>query len=141
MNQWIKAASLGCLTGMRSSAGLRSAGHAYGYEHLNPWFSRMILAEAMMDKMPFMPSRATPIPLIGRGAVGALAGSGVVIGRGRARERLMFGAVGAASAVLAAIVFAGLRSKIARKSRIASTLIGVAEDAVVITASRRIRAA
>lgn len=142
MNKWIKAASLGGLTGIRSVSGLRAAGNAYGYGRFNAWFGRMLFAESVMDKLPFMPSRSNPLLLVGRGTFGGLAGSGVARGKLRVTpERLLLGVVGAVSAIGASIACARMRNRLVKRSRVASTAMALGEDAVVLITSRKRRLA
>lgn len=142
MNKWARAASMGAVTGIRSAAGLRIAADSYSLGRFRPWVSRMLWAEAAMDKMPFMPARTQAVSLVGRGLLGGLAGASID-GREseRAKDRLLLGAVGAASAVAATFAACRLRQSLGRRSRIAGAAMGVAEDVVVAAVTRRVETA
>jgi uncharacterized membrane protein len=118
--------ALGAITGMRSLSGPT----ALAFRHGGSW--RSILAalaagELVMDKTSVVGNRTDTVPLLGRAAMGALAGG--VIARDE-RSSLVAGAVvGAAAAVLMAHLAFRLRK------RLPDTVAGgLVEDAVVLAA-------
>jgi uncharacterized membrane protein len=137
MNDWIKAASLGMITGVRSTAGLRAVGRHYLLDRYQPWLGRLAWAESAFDKLPWIPSRTQAVSLVGRGVLGAAAGANVRPGADRAQRALLI-AVGAASAIAATYAFCGVRRAVGKRGRIAGTVAGFAEDALVEAVRRRV---
>lgn len=142
------SSGIGVVTGMRSMSGL-----AFVSRHLtnhvavesrsavlsllgSKSFSRLITAmaagEMAADKLPVIPSRTEPAPLIGRAALGAL--SGFAIAEHRASSRVAGALVGAVSAVAASFVFSRIRIEVASRTSIPDWIVAGLEDAIVLRA-------
>ncbi len=152
MTHWIgSAAGLGAVTGMRSMTGLamlsrdladrrRLPRHATG---LQEWLARdmvaitlsaLALGEITADKLPGMPNRVDPGPLVGRALIGGLLGA-LVADRG---QRPLGALVGAAAAFAATWTAWFVRREVQRFTGIPDAALAVAEDAMAITAARGI---
>ena len=123
----LRAAGLGAVTGLRSMTGLAATSRELAdrwwlgrrASRLEQWLADDTVAagltilaagELIADKMPGVPDRVTPGPLLGRGAIGAVLG-GIAAGP----ERRGLGAlVGAAAALLSSYVGWLLRGEIGR---------------------------
>ncbi|MCA1733565.1 MAG: DUF4126 family protein [Acidobacteria bacterium] len=92
-------------------------------------------AEMLADKLPFVPNRIRLLPLAGRAAGGAVAGWAL----GRRDSRVVLASVGAATAIATAFVTFYLRTTIVKRSRIPDTLLGLAEDAVVLAIANEVK--
>ena len=92
-------------------------------------------AEMLLDKLPFAPNRIRILPLAARAAAGAVAGWSL----GRRDSRIVLASVGAATAVVTAVTVFYLRTTIANRSRIPDTLLGLAEDAVVLALANEVK--
>ena len=136
MNKWIKAANLGAMTGLRSTAGLRAAGRHYELGAYRSWFDRMLWVESACDKLPWMPARTQSVSLVGRGVLGGVAGSGVDRQGGR-KERAYLGALAAVSALATTYAASRLRRRIARSGWWMNGVAGLLEDVIVAAVSRR----
>jgi uncharacterized membrane protein len=127
-----KAAIIGGITGIRSTAGLR---HVFDQNKAVKAFAWM---ETLADKMPFIPARTQAPSLLARAGFGGYAASSFATEK---RQRMTYAVIGAASAVLCAFVATKIRTKLGEKNRVASTMIGFAEDGIVAWAGREISAA
>lgn len=143
------AAVLGTLTGMRSMSGptLLAAravvtGAQPGAGRAERWLARpgtalalgaLGVAELVADKTPWIPPRVAPASLAGRIASGALCG-GLLARRWRQRE-LAAAVVGGLAALGSTFVAYRVRKRASERSGIATALLGVVEDALVITAA------
>jgi uncharacterized membrane protein len=86
-------------------------------------------AEAVADKLPFMPSRTRPVPLIGRAISGGFTGAAICSSK---KRPVWIGAViGAAAAVGAAYGAYELRRRAVKKLNAPDAVLALAEDAVV----------
>lgn len=92
------------------------------------------LLELAGDKMPGMPHRISPLPLLGRTLSGGVAG--FVIGSQRLRSRPLFAAIGAGTALLSALGSYGLRMAAIRKLNVSSNISGVVEDGLAMLGAR-----
>ena len=93
----------------------------------------MALGEVVLDKLPGMPARTEPAPLLGRALFGGLLGATVadLLGTARALPALIGAGAAVAGAELAYRVRAGLG-----RTGIPDFALGVVEDAVVLAAGR-----
>jgi uncharacterized membrane protein len=141
------ATMLGAISGMRSMSGtaivsqLAKAGSVAlgnsGAEILgNPITARTLtvlaVAEAVADKLPFIPKRTSPIPLIARAVTGAVAGASVSLSR--KRSLLVGGLLGAVGAIGASYLAYELRRRATEDLHVPNVVAGLAEDALVATA-------
>ena len=86
--------------------------------------------ELVGDKLPFTPSRTTPVPLIARAASGAMSGAAVCAAH---KEDWVPGAiVGAAAAIAAAFAGYLIRRSLTRNGETPDLLVALAEDAIAI---------
>jgi uncharacterized membrane protein/uncharacterized protein (UPF0548 family) len=143
---------LGATTGVRSFAGLATvttarghAGAAAGESRLERWLAEPAVGgavelaaagEMVADKLPGIPPRTEPLPLLGRVAFGALVGA--LVGRRRQRGALVPALVGGAAAAAAAVGATRLRQALARRG-VPDLPVGLAEDALVLLARRALR--
>lgn len=144
-----KAASLGALSGMRSIPALAVVSDAAedhkdaGLNHIArdilaaprvaALLKAMAVGEMMMDKMPFIPARTKLVPLMGRAVMGAAVGAAVM-----PRASWLGGGIGALSAVGAAHLAYMTRKALHEKYEIPDGLLGVVEDAAVVSAAHLI---
>ncbi len=90
----------------------------------------LAVGELIADKLPFIPSRISTGPLIGRAITGGL--SGAAIANSRRRSPLLGAMLGAAAALGAAYAAYQLRKKITTDWHIPDTLVALAEDAIAV---------
>lgn len=93
--------------------------------------------EMLGDKLPFIPDRTDPLPLIGRALSGALVGAAVAADEHR--EMWLPALVGVAAAVAATFAAHWIRGAVDR--RLPDTVVGLAEDGIVMAAGTRLAAA
>lgn len=144
------AAGLGFVSGLRSMQGLawvsrdlssrrvpRRAGR------LERWLARDDVAllltagavgELAVDKLPGIPDRIAPPPLLGRAAAGGVVGA-VAAGRGQEAVGATLGAVAAVAGT-----FAGwfVRREAGRRTGLPDAVLALVEDAVAIASAREL---
>lgn len=126
MNTYVRSALLGATTGIRSTAGPFVA--RYGESKRLPIGSAMALGgEMVADKLPFVPSRATPGGLAPR-----VGGAIYAVRAGVRKPNAAAYAIAAASAIGTAFVFANLRKFVKDNTEIPDYAVGLAEDALVL---------
>jgi uncharacterized membrane protein len=132
MNAILVAGALGAVSGSRSmlAPALVARAHAASPAPILAWLAG---GEMIADKMPFIPSRTDPLPLVGRIVSGALAGASACGGR----RRVPCALAGAAGAVVATFALVRLR-QFASARRIPNVLAGAIEDALAIWAGTRL---
>jgi uncharacterized membrane protein len=92
--------------------------------------SVLALGELVADKLPGVPNRNAPLPLLGRAVSGALVGATVgAVARG---GRAMNGAIGAIAAVLAAEATYRARRQVGERTGLPNAVLGVLEDVAVL---------
>ena len=149
------AAGMGLLTGMRSFTPLAlvarelASDDATGWwrsrraSRLEEWLSEPVVARALQvlavgeligDKLPGIPDRVTPGPLAGRATLGAVVGA-VVAGED---QRVAGAIVGTVAAVAGAFIGWWARREAGRVTFLPDPALALAEDAVVVSASREI---
>lgn len=153
------AVGLGAVTGLRSMTGaallareLASRGGIDGWRarlgsrhrpRLEQWLAEpavartlgvMAVGELLADKMPGVPDRVSPAPLLGRAVIGGLLGSIVVPHDRRAAGAL----AGAAGALAGAVAGWWLRREAARATDLPDVALAVAEDTVAVAAAREL---
>lgn len=148
----LKAIGMGVIAGMRSmSAPALVSNHiarnrpeeisetpfkALGYPKTAHLLKGLALGEMIADKLPVVPARISPAPLAFRIVSGAVCGGAVCAAEG---ERADIGAIaGGLAAIAGAYGFYHLRRSIGEESKAPDPLLGLAEDAIVITAGLRI---
>lgn len=139
------AAGTGALTGIRSmsavavvSLRLRGQKEDFRYgparwlasEQAPGLLSMAAAGELAGDKLPFVPARTRPAPLLGRAAFGALCGAAIAQMRGTSPASAA--ATGALAAVASATVVTGLRRFVTHRLHVPDFLIGLTEDYVVL---------
>jgi uncharacterized membrane protein len=146
----IRSALLGAATGLRSTIAPAMLSRA----HTVPPAVRTVLhaaaaGELVADKLPGMPSRLEPGPLVARFVIGALAG-GVLAGRDRAAavdgavppSAVLVGAVlrgavlGAAGALAGAFAGYHARRALTHGAGLPDLPVAVIEDTIAIAAAR-----
>ena len=145
-NLLLRAAGLGAVAGLRSMAapaalsrtaqrgdleGLRDTPLALlGSRKVSTLLSLFEVGELIGDKLPVMPSRTLPPPLIGRGASGALVGAALFAA---ARRRGATGGVlGAVSALAGAYAGELLRTLGAQRLGVPDLPLALVEDAIAL---------
>jgi uncharacterized membrane protein len=130
---------LGAVTGLRSQLGVASV-VARAHPGLpsilrRPWVRRLLLVaaagELVVDKLPGTPSRLAPRGIIPRLVLGALAAG--LSARTRQEPWLPAGAIGAASAAVAARLGHDARARLDRHAPDLAVALG--EDALAIAAA------
>jgi uncharacterized membrane protein len=94
------------------------------------------IGELIVDKLPIVPSRTSPPPLLGRAASGALVGA-AVFASGR-RQTVMGGALGVVSAMAAAYAGERLRMQIIQRLGVPNIIAGLLEDGIVLFGGPRL---
>lgn len=136
----------GAVTGMRSMSGLafmsrhlsentgRGARSAtlslLGSRAVSHVITAMAAGEMAADKLPTIPSRTEPAPLIGRAVLGAL--TGFTVAEYRAGNKAAGAILGALSAVATSFLFARIRKEMAERTSIPDWIVAGMEDALVL---------
>jgi uncharacterized membrane protein len=148
----LKAIGMGVIAGMRSmSAPALVSNHiagnspegisetpfkVLGYPKTAYLLKGLALGEMIADKLPVVPARISPGPLAFRIISGAVCGGAVCAAEG---ERADIGAIaGGVAAIAGAYGFYHLRRSVGRESKAPDPLLGLAEDAMVITGGLKI---
>ena len=146
-NTYIKAISMGFIAGMRSMSApafvSNYLAHQNSEELANSSFSLMgsarvakvlkiaAVGEMIADKLPFIPARISPGPLIARIFSGALCGASICTAEGKRADVGAF--FGGLSAVGAAYAFYHLRREIGETKILPDAALGLGEDALVVS--------
>lgn len=134
----VVAVELGLLAALRSLAPLATLAGGFGgpaplpaLPHpprgLSLALSGLALAEAVADKSALLPSRARPLPVLGRTAVALLCGGAPFSGRARGEAALLAGGCAAVGSVLIARV-----RRLLARGRWSNLAAGLAEDALAL---------
>jgi uncharacterized membrane protein len=95
-----------------------------------------IVGEGVVDKLPFVPDRIRPAPLLGRIVLGALSGAVV---SAAARGSVPLGAVlGAGGAFLGSHAGYRFRGLVTQRLKVPALAAGLAEDALALGLGRRL---
>jgi uncharacterized membrane protein len=86
----------------------------------------LALGELLADKLPFVPSRSQPAPLLFRAGSGAFSALRLAPGG----DRRVVGVLGAAGAIAGAILFERLRRSVVQNTPIPDFIVALAEDAL-----------
>jgi uncharacterized membrane protein len=143
---------MGAITGLRSTAGpgalsrAVSDGRIGGLEDTSfaalgsPGVSTalriMELGEFIGDKLPLTPSRTSPLPLLGRGASGALVGAALFASE--KRPAAVGSVLGAAAALAGAYAGERLRLHIGERLGVPDPVVALLEDGLVLLAGARL---
>jgi uncharacterized membrane protein len=145
-----RALGLGAISGLRSLSGPAFVSRAASRGDLDlddtifaflgsPRVSKalvlMELGELVGDKLPAIPSRTSPPPLLGRAASGALVGAAVFASEGR--RATTGAALGSTAAVVAAFAGEWIRALVVEKTEFPDPVVALAEDATVLLVGRR----
>jgi uncharacterized membrane protein len=149
------AAALGAISGMRSMAAPALLTHelAERGSHLDgSTLGRLLSSEStsrvlslfaggemLADKMSFVPDRTSALPLVGRAVIGSLTAAAYAVHR--RRSVVLPAAIGAAAAIASTFAAFHIRRFAAERFHIPDRLLGMAEDAVVVAASKGVIAA
>jgi uncharacterized membrane protein len=139
-------AGLGFVTGLRSMTGLAgivraldvpavkrrgaNAGAGEPTGSATKVAALMAIGEMVADKLPGMPPRTAPVPLLGRLAVGAYIGATVA-----RRSGTVGGVLGAATAILGSYCGKAVRERLSGRDRRAEVAVGFLEDAIAVSAT------
>ena len=115
--------ALAVATGLRSTFGPAFVAHSAGMPARRA-LALMALGECVFDKLPFAPSRDTPLPTAARGIAAYWAAS-----RGGGPRA---GALAAAVAMGVSLAAPKLRRRVAETTGVQQALVGVAEDAIAL---------
>jgi uncharacterized membrane protein len=148
-NVFLRAAILGAMSGMRSVAGSatitrRAAREPKGFEDtifrlltkrsMSGLATLGQVVEIVLDKLPILPARIAPLPLVGRVFYGGAAGAAAFA---EARWPVIVGALlGAGAAVASAHVFYRLRVGASKGLHVSDPIVAIAEDGVVFALER-----
>jgi uncharacterized membrane protein len=149
-NAYAKAACLGVIAGMRSMTAPALISGYLDRTHSDAlldspleWlatptaasvFRVLAAGERIADKLPSVPARTSPGPLIGRGVTGALSGAAVCVADG---EGLVEGAVvGALAAIASTFAFYHLRRWLTEATPLPDAAVAAAEDALALGLGR-----
>jgi uncharacterized membrane protein/uncharacterized protein (UPF0548 family) len=149
--QWWTPVGLGVLAGMRSMSAPALVSRRLAREPGPPGsglsralsrrsVSRVLrvlaLGELVADKLPWIPARVKPAPLVGRVLSGALVGATAAVGRHGARWG--GAALGAVAALASSWAFYSLRRVATQRLRVPDTVVALAEDVAVAALSTRL---
>jgi uncharacterized membrane protein len=109
---------------------------ALGSRRVSTALRALEIGELIVDKLPVLPNRTSPPPLLGRAASGALVGAALFASGGR--RSVMGGALGAASAMAAAYAAERLRMQIIQRLGAPNVAAGLLEDGVVLLGGSRL---
>lgn len=153
-NPLARAAAVGAISGLRSLSGLALLAAGGRRSSWLPWRTRstspfppwataalgvLASAEMVADKLPWIPARTEPLPLLGRVGFGAVAGALAAGWGSRAPGRTAGAALlGAATAAAAAVTAYHLRRLASEELGAPDTLLGLAEDALILTVGREL---
>ncbi len=145
------AALMGTVAGMRSmtapavvsriggAAGISADKTGIDFLH-SPVLPRVMailaVGEVIADKLPFVPSRITPFPLVGRAISGAI--SGAALCSSKRRSPLAGAIFGAAGAIAGSYAAYALRKRIGQTLHVPDTLVAIAEDLLAISTGNMI---
>ena len=140
----LRASVLGVMSGMRAAApaatlSRHAVAHPDGFKKtvFAPLTSPIIatlatvgqIGEMVADKLPFLPNRTDPQPLVARVFGGGLAGAATFR---EAREPVALGVlIGASSALVSSYACYYLRRELGKALRVPDPVVAVAEDAAV----------
>ena len=145
-SSYVKATCVGIIAGMRSMSApaltsdylARQNPHTLAHTPFSlmgsPLTANVLKAaaigEMITDKLPFIPARISPAPLLFRALSGAFCGAALCAAEGKRTE---VGAIaGGLAAIGSAYAFYHLRRKIGAAVHVPDAVLGLAEDTLVI---------
>jgi uncharacterized membrane protein len=148
----VRVLVMGAITGLRSTAGpaalSRAASNgridgledtlfaALGSPRVSTALRMMEIGELIADKLPVAPSRTSPLPVLGRAAIGVFVGAALFASKGR--RTATGGVLGAVSALTGAYAGERLRSLVAEKFGVPDLLLALLEDGIVLFGAARL---
>ena len=96
----------------------------------------LAVGEMVADKLPIIPDRISPVPLVGRAVSGAICGASLSIVKDK--DSGIGALVGGVAAIVSAYGFYYLRRKLGEDTGIPDMLIGLAEDVIVVKGGQSI---
>lgn len=148
----LTSAALGAIAGMRSMAAPALLTHEFAEdgdaeefgplervltsERTSQLLTVLAGGEMLADKTPYVPDRTNPAPLIGRAVIGSLSAAAFAVRR--RYPPLLPAAIGALSAVASTYAAFHARKFIKERFSIPDRVIGLAEDAIVMAASKAV---
>ncbi len=143
-NLYLRTVGLGVMSGMRSMSApwllsyrATKEPRAFkgtwlgwlGYPQIRSLFTLMELGELAVDKTSLLPSRISPLPLVGRVQLGAFAGAAAFT---EADKPALLGSIVAAiGAIASSFLFYYLRRSVARKTGLPDLPLALIEDATL----------
>ena len=125
--------ALGAASGLRSMAAPSQLSR-----HLDAPVRGLLRAaaagEMIVDKLPVVPDRTDPGPLVGRALLGA--GSAAVLARSRRETPARGALLGGVGAVAGAFAGFHLRRALTRRAGLPDLAVAVCEDAIAVAAAR-----
>ena len=109
---------------------------AFGSPRVSTALRVLEIGELIVDKLPVLPNRTSPPPLLGRAVSGALVGAAMFASGGR--STVMGGALGAVSAMAAAYAAERLRLQITQRLGVPNVIAGLLEDGIVLFGGPRL---
>jgi uncharacterized membrane protein len=146
------AIGMGVVSGMRSLSALAFISHRLSNdmrgkrmgraasllksEHVSGALIALAAGEMAADKLPVIPARTETAPLLGRAAMGGLAGAvvGDVIGSSMVPAALL----GSLAAVTSTLAFYRIRKEAGERTGIPDGVLALLEDALVVTLGSRL---
>ena len=101
-----------------------------GSPRLSTVLRTLEIGEMIGDKTPIIPSRTSPLPLLGRAVIGAVVGAALFASDGR--RAATGGLLGAVSATTAAYAAQSLRIQITQRLGVPNVAAGLLEDGIVL---------
>lgn len=145
-NVYVKAVCLGIIAGMRSMSAPALVSNKMAREQspliVNSPFKllaapkaanalKMLAAgEMIADKTSVIPNRISPFPLVARALSGAVCGASLCASEGTRAD--LGGVVGGLTAIASTYGFYHLRRRLGEDAGLPDTLLGLAEDAIVV---------
>jgi uncharacterized membrane protein len=130
------SALIGAATGLRTMMAPAALSRA---RHVHPAARALLLAaaagELVADKLPGIPNRIEPGPLLGRITTGAIAGG--VLARRNRRSAAAGALLGGAAAAAGAVAGYHARRALTQEAGLPDLPVALAEDMLAITAARR----
>lgn len=109
---------------------------ALGSPRISTTMRLLEIGELVGDKLPVAPSRTSPLPLLGRAAIGAFVSAALFASSGQ--RTATGGALGAVSAMASAYAAERLRMQITRRLGVPNVAVGLLEDGIVLFGGPRL---
>lgn len=148
----VRAVGMGAITGLRSTAGPATLSRAISSGRLENLDGTIFAAlgsartakvltlfevgEMIADKLPIVPSRMSPQPLLGRALSGAAVGAALFASENG--NKAAGGTLGAAAAVAGAYAGEQLRAQLGQRLGVPDALVALLEDGIVLYGGHRL---